>query len=81
MLIISNNISYEQWSLDRQGGLSFANLHVERSINLSYKSNWKILGSIVHVPIINNLLNYENERFCIKLRDEHDEKKKFFIPI
>lgn len=36
---------------------------------------------MVHVPIINNLLNYENERFCIKLRDEHDEKKKFFIPI
>lgn len=30
---------------------------------------------------INNLLNYENERFCIKLTDEHDEKKKFVIPI
>lgn len=27
------------------------------------------------VPIINNLLNYQNERFCIKLTDEHDEKK------
>lgn len=28
------------------------------------------------VPIINNLLNYQNERFCIKLTDEHDEEKK-----
>lgn len=36
---------------------------------------------MVYVLIINNLLNYENERFCIKLRDEYDEKKKFFILI
>lgn len=30
------------------------------------------------VPIINNLLNYQNERFCIKLTDEHDEKKNLY---